>query len=217
MLYDDAMDKASKEVIEYIESEILPKYAGIGGHTDEHIRQVMTRSMMFMEQAGDVNPDMVILIAAYHDLGRLIDNETHNFESAKMLRKDEFIKARFDVEEIETMAQAVEDHRSSLGHEPRSIYGKIVSSADRNPDLDTAMKRSYDYHKHLEPDEPEDDLIEACRAHLRRKYSPDGYAAGTMYFDDPDFHDFLVQIEEVTRDPEDFRKRMKEFNKKRGK
>lgn len=211
------MDKVSKEILEYIEAEILPKYAGIGGHTDEHIRQVMERSMRFMEQAGDVNPDMVILIASYHDLGRLIDNETHNFESAKMLRKDKFLKKHFSDEEIEIMAQAVEDHRSSLGHEPRSVYGKIVSSADRNPDLDTAMKRSYDYHKHLEPDMPEDDLIEACRSHLRRKYSPDGYAADTMYFDDPDFHGFLVEIEEVTRDPKDFNKRMKEFNKKRGK
>lgn len=211
------MDKVSKEILEYIETEILPKYAGIGGHTDEHIRQVMERSMRFMEQAGDVNPDMVILIAAYHDLGRLTDNETHNFESAKMLRKDEFLKKHFSDEEIEIMAQAVEDHRSSLGHEPRSIYGKIVSSADRNPDLDIAMKRSYDYHKHLEPDMDEDDLIEVCRSHLRRKYSPDGYAAGTMYFDDPDFDGFLIQVEEATRDPEDFNRRMREFNKRRGK
>lgn len=211
------MDKVSKEILEYIETEILPQYSSIGGHTDEHIRQVMARSLHFMEQAGDVNPDMVILIASYHDLGRLVDNETHNFESAKILRKDKFLKKHFSDEEIEIMAQAVEDHRSSLGHEPRSIYGKIVSSADRIPELSTAMKRAYDYNKHLEPDMAEDDLIETCRAHLRKKYSPDGYAAGTMYFDDPKFNGFLVEIEEVTRDPEDFKKRMKEFNKRRGK
>ncbi len=211
------MKKPSAVILEYIETEILPQYSSIGGHTDEHIRQVMERSMRFMRQAGNINPNMVILIASYHDLGRLIDNERHNFESAKMLRKDKFLKKHFSSEEIEIMAQAVEDHRSSLGHEPRSIYGKIVSSADRNPDLDTAMKRSYDYFKHLSPDAAEDDVIEECRHHLRKKYSPDGYAANTMYFDDPDFHGFLIKIEEVTRDSEDFKKRMKEFNQRRKK
>ena len=211
------MKKASKEVLDYIETSILPRYGNIGGHTDEHIRMVMARSENFMQQADDVNPDMVMLIAAYHDLGRLIDNETHNFESAKMLRADEFLKARFTEEEINTMAEAVEDHRSSLGHEPRSIYGKIVSSADRNPDMETAMKRSYDYHKHILPEASEDEIIEQCRQHLRRKYSTDGYAANTMYFDDPHFNDFLKEVEEKTSSPEDFARAMRSLNKKRGK
>ena len=35
-------------------------------------------------------------------------------------------------EEIKTMAEAVGNHRASKGSEPRSVYGKIVSFADRN-------------------------------------------------------------------------------------
>ena len=211
------MEKASPEIRDYIEDVILPKYVGIGGHTDEHIRQVIDRSAMFMEQAGDVNPDMVFLIAAYHDLGRLIDNDTHNFESAKMLRADDFLKQRFTEDEIETMAQAVEDHRSSLGHEPRSIYGKIVSSADRNTNMDVALARVYDYNKHLHPDASEEEIMEDCRYRLRIKYSPDGYASGTMYFDDPNFKDFLIETEKVTRTIEDFTVAMQKVNKKRSK
>ena len=211
------MEKVSAEIQEYIENEILPKYAGIGGHTDKHIQQVITRSMRFAKQAGDVNIDMVYVIAAYHDLGRLVDDETHNFESAKMLRADKFLQAHFSADELEIMAQAVEDHRASLGHEPRSIYGKIVSSADRNANVEVMLSRVYDYTKHLHPDFTDDEIIEESRIHLREKYSPDGYAASTMYFDDPNFSGALKRVEEITRDFETFAKVMREHNAKRGK
>jgi uncharacterized protein len=211
------MENVSADIQKYIETEIIPKYAGIGGHTDEHIQQVITRSLRFAKQAGDVNIDMVYIIAAYHDLGRLIDDETHNYESAKMMRADDFLKARFSSEEIETMAEAVEDHRASLGHEPRSIYGKIVSSADRNTDVNAMLSRAYDYNKHLHPDFTEDETIEAVRIVLRKKYSPNGYAASTMYFDDPNFAGVLKRMEEITRDFETFAKIMREHNAKRGK
>lgn len=206
----------SPEVLKYIEDKILPQYGGIGGHTDAHIRQVMERSLHFAKQAPGVNIDMVILIAAFHDLGRLVDQKTHNIESGKMVRKDKFLKTYFSAEEIEIMAEAVEDHRASLGHEPRNIYGKIVSSADRNTDIKTAMGRVYDYCGHLYPDMSDLDLCEESRVRLREKYSPDGYAAGTMYFEDPNFAGFLVGIEEITRDPETFVARMHELNEERG-
>ena len=207
--------KPSAEVLEYIEKEILPQYSGIGGHTDAHIREVMERSLKFAEQAPGVNIDMVILIAAFHDLGRLVDNETHNIESGKMVRADKFLKKHFSDTEIEIMAEAVEDHRASLGREPRSIYGKIVSSADRNTDINKMLGRVYDYHRHLYPDMEEDQLIEESRVHLRKKYSPDGYAASTMYFDDPNFADCLTRVEEITRSPEGFLKLMQEYNENR--
>ena len=160
------MEKINPEIREYIETVILPKYGELGGHTDEHIHYVIDRSLRFQEQAPELNINMVYVIAAYHDLGRLIDNETHNFESAKMMRADEFLKAHFSAEDIETMAQAVEDHRASLGHEPRSIYGKIVSSADRNNSVEQGLSRAYDYTKHLHPDWSEDRVIENARVHL---------------------------------------------------
>ena len=115
--------EVNPEIKVYIEETILPRYKELKGHTDSHIREVIVRSLKFSEQAGDVNIDMVYVVAAYHDLGRLIDNETHNLESAKMLQKDEFLKNHFSAAEIQIMAEAVEDHRASLGREPRSVYG----------------------------------------------------------------------------------------------
>ena len=203
------------EIVEYVETELFPKYEKLKGHTLGHIKQVIERSLKFAEQAPGVNLNMVYVIAAYHDLGRLVDNETHNVESAKMLRADEFLKKYFSDEEIETMAEAVEDHRASLGREPRSIYGKIVSSADRNPNVESMLERAYDYNKLLHPDYDEDQLIEDVRIHLREKYAPDGYAAKTMFFKDDSFERMLKEVEEITRTPERFNKIQKEFNKKR--
>lgn len=203
------------KVIKYIEEEIFPKYKELKGHTLKHIEQVIERSLKFAEQAPGVNLDMVYVIAAYHDLGRLIDNDTHNIESAKMLKADKFLRKHFSDEEIETMAEAVEDHRASLGREPRSIYGRIVSSADRNPNSDDMLERCYDYTKLLHPEMSEDEIIEEARMHLRKKYTPDGYAAKTMYFKDEGFENMLEELERITRTPEEFNKIQKEFNEKR--
>ncbi|MBR3329093.1 HD domain-containing protein [Candidatus Saccharibacteria bacterium] len=208
------MDKVNMKIKNYIEKEILPKYKKLKGHTPEHIEEVILNSLGFAKQAPELNFDMVYVIAAYHDLGRLVDNETHNIESAKMLRADEFLKSHFTDTEIETMAEAVEDHRASLGREPRSIYGKLVSSADRYMDINTMLDRCYSYTKSLYPEISEDEVIERARTALRKKFSPNGYAAKTMYFDCPDFLKTLVKVEQVTRTPEKFNQTIKEFIQK---
>lgn len=210
-----SVGKISVKVRKYIETNILPQYENLSGHAGGHIAQVIQRSLEFAKQAPGVNLDMVYIIAAYHDLGRLVDNETHNIESAKMMRADKFLKENFSAEEVETMAEAVEDHRASLGREPRSIYGKIVSSADRNSTVESMLERAYDYNKLLHPDYSEDKIIEDVRVHIREKYAPDGYAAKTMYFKDPSFEKMLVEVERITRTPEGYAKVQREFNKKR--
>ena len=117
--------------------------------------------------------------------------------------------------EIKIMAEAVEDHRASLGREPRSVYGKIVSSADRNPNLESMLARAYDYNRLLHPEYTEAEMIEDVRKVLRKKYTPTGYAAKAMYFDDPDFEHLLVEVERITRSPEEFYQIQSEFNRSR--
>ena len=213
--YNQAMHTITPEIQQYVERCVLPRYARLKGHTMTHIEQVIERSLRFAEQAGDVNTDMVYVVAAYHDLGRLVDNGRHHLESAKMLRADAFLRSRFSPEEIETMAEAVEDHRASLGHEPRSVYGRIVSSADRNPDVESMLERCYDYTKLLNPGLTEDEIIEQARVLLREKYAPDGYAAKTMYFRDETFDAMLAEVARITASPELFAKVQREFNEKR--
>ncbi len=205
----------SPEVKRYIGNEVLPRYKELKGHSDSHITDVIKRSLMITQDLDDINIDMVYVIAAYHDLGRLIDNETHHLESGKMLRADETLKNFFNEDEIETMAEAVEDHRASLKGDPRSIYGRIVSSADRSCDVDEVLTRAYDYQSLLHPDRSEREKIEIIRAVLREKYIPGAYGAKKMYFPNPEYETFLKKIDDITATPERFYKVQTEFNRKR--
>ena len=49
------------------------------------------------------------------------------------------------------MAQAVEYHRASGGREPRSVYGKIVSEADRDIDPERIVQRVMAYGRFRYP------------------------------------------------------------------
>ncbi|MBQ6147744.1 HD domain-containing protein [Candidatus Saccharibacteria bacterium] len=203
---DKNLEKVSPKVREHIEKAVLPRYSELRGHTVDHIDYVIRRSLKFAGEIPEINFDMVYIIAAYHDLGRLVNNENHNFESAKMLLKDKFLAEKFSEEERRIMAEAVEDHRASLKREPRSVYGKIVSSADRNTEVSQAVKRSFNYSRALHPDYSVEKTIEDARVHLREKFGAGGYARGKMYFKDSEYEKFCEEIEEITKAPEEYLK-----------
>jgi len=206
----------------YIEDKIMPLYRTMAGHSDEHIRQVIWRGLNFAEQINEgvikvnnfaecpeskINYDMVYVIAAFHDLGRSVDDATHEKISAKMLLEDQELPKFFNPKQLNIMAEAIEDHRASNNHDPRSIYGKIVSSADRNTNVDVMLKRCYEAIRDEYSSETEDEVIEITRKVLRKKYGgKSGYAAKKIYFEDPDFEAALDKMELITRDPVDFRK-----------
>ena len=204
------------ELRKCIENEVLPKYSELSGHTNTHIAQVISRALSIVTKLDDVDANIVYTAAACHDLGRLVDDETHNVESAKMIMVDERLREFFTEEEIKLIADAAEDHRASLEGDPRSIYGKIISTADRDVDFDEMIRRSYDYARLINPSFNDDQVIEEARIHLREKYSPDGYGAKKVYFKDEDTVACFKRIEEVTRDPLKYREFVKEYNKKRG-
>lgn len=193
------------ELRQYIEADILTQYDAEAGHGLEHIQYVIRRSMRFGEKLPEVNLDLSYAIAAYHDIGRKIDNEHHEIESAKIFLADEKMQKFFDEAERKLIAEAIEDHRASSKHEPRSIYGRIVSSADRNTSVKQMLGRLYKYTKSLMPEAAEEEILESARIHLREKYSPDGYAAKKIFFSDPDYEECLVEVERITREPKIFK------------
>ncbi len=205
-----------KAIEKYVEREILPQYKKLSGHTTAHISQVIARSLAIVEDMPEINRDMVYVIAAYHDLGRLVDDDTHNIESGKMMAKDASLREFFSETELKTMIEAVEDHRASLKTDPRNIYGRIVGTADRDMDIDEMLSRSYDYTRLINPEMTDDEVIEEARLHLRDKFSPNGYGAKKMYFSTSEMKECFRKVEELTRDPLEYRKLMKDFNKRRG-
>lgn len=163
------------ELQQFIEREIIPLYATFDkAHQEDHARSVIEQSMA-LAPYYDVNHDMVYAIAAYHDLGLQEDRKTHHLVSGRMVREDMRLRQWFSEQEIETMAQAVEDHRASSGHEPRSIYGKIVAEADRLIDTDTIVRRTIQFGQKHYPTLDREAHIQRALDHLDEKYAEGGY------------------------------------------
>lgn len=159
----------------YIESAIFPRYKDFDpAHRIDHALQVIAESLKLAKHY-DVDERMVYTIAAYHDIGLCEGREQHHLVSGRMLRADERLHEWFTDEEIETMAQAVEDHRASLDHAPRSIYGRIVAEADRLIDPMTVLLRTVQYGLSHYPELDKEQHYQRYCEHLQEKYAEGGY------------------------------------------
>lgn len=159
----------------YIEQEILPRYDHFdAAHQRNHADEVIARSLALAEHY-EVNKDMVYAIAAYHDTGLSEGRDTHHLASGHIIREDNRLREWFNKEQIETMAQAAEDHRASSGHEPRSIYGKIVAEADRLITPEKVIRRTIQFGLDHYPELDKEGQYQRFRQHLLEKYSDTGY------------------------------------------
>ena len=162
-------------LIGYIEQEILPRYDHFdAAHQRNHAEEVIERSMA-LAQHYDVDENMVYAIAAYHDTGLCEGRDTHHLVSGRIIREDKKLQDWFDENQIEVMAQAVEDHRASSGHEPRSIYGKIVAEADRLISPEKVIRRTIQFGLDHYPELDKEGQYQHFKAHLLEKYSDTGY------------------------------------------
>ena len=114
------------ELQQYIEAEIIPHYDGFDkAHRRDHVEKVISESLA-LARHYDVDESMVYTVAAYHDLGLCEGRELHHVVSGRILLADAKLRQWFSEEQLAVMAEAVEDHRASSDHAPRSIYGRIL-------------------------------------------------------------------------------------------
>ena len=113
---------------------------------------------------------------------------------------------------IITMSEAVCDHRASMKDRPRSIYGEIVSSADRETRVDVQLQRMYEYRLTHYPDKSLDWMIEDTREYIFYKFGEEGYAIKKIYFDDPDYKKFIQDLTILSKDKERFKEKFLESN-----
>ncbi len=166
---------ASLDLVEYIETNILPKYATFDkAHSLAHVNSVIRRSKELVKTTGaDIN--MVYTIAAYHDIGMSGPRAIHHITGGKILAADAKLRKWFSPEQIKIMKEAIEDHRASASHAPRSIYGKIVAEADRDMTPDVVMRRTIQYGLANYPDLDYEHQWMRFKEHLDEKYSANGY------------------------------------------
>ena len=177
----------------YVFDEIVPQYAGFDpAHREDHALTVIEQAMELLdrmpgwlsEQPQEVRdtwrndvPDRELLFAAAacHDLGLVNGRERHHLDSGVIIRSDPRLLEWFSEEQIETIAQAAEDHRASGKSAPRSIYGMLVAEADRVIDGETIIRRTIQYGLTKYPELDREGHLDRAVTHLREKYGRGGY------------------------------------------
>ena len=166
------------ELEAFIEAEIIPEYKNFGrSHNVEHVRRVISNSLELAKFLGDgkIDEDMAYAIAAYHDLGMSGPREIHHITSGKILMEDSRLRKWFSPEQIQVMKEAVEDHRASSDHAPRSVYGRIVAEADRDLEPDVVFTRAIEYGLEHYPELGKEAQWRRFAKHMDEKYSSNGY------------------------------------------
>lgn len=165
----------SLDLMEFIEQNILPKYNAFDkAHNLTHVNRVIKNSLALAEKTGaDIN--MAYAIAAYHDLGLEGPRAIHHISSGKIVMADRRLRRWFSEDKIKVMKEAVEDHRASASHAPRSIYGKIVAEADRDLDPTTVFTRAIEYGLDHYPEKSYEEQWQRFMQHMTEKYSNSGY------------------------------------------
>ena len=170
------MQRDFDEIKRFLEETIVPQYDGFdAGHQRDHVHTVMAQAMQMAQHYPEADKCLLLTAAAYHDLGLANGREEHHIHSARIIRGDERLKQWFDDDEINIIADAAEDHRASSNHEPRTIYGRIVSEADRVINSDTIVRRAIQYGLAHEPELDREGQFNRLMDHMREKYAEGGY------------------------------------------
>ncbi len=205
-------DKINSDLYGYLNDFILPQYAlNDSGHNIEHIEYVVERCFRFAKQFEYVKYDILYTAAVFHDIAHHIDKKNHEKLSADIFYKDEIIKKFFNENEITIIKQAIEDHRASSEKEPRNIYGKILSSADRSTDVDDFLMRTHSYTLKHQPNITLQEQLDRAFFHTSEKYGSEGYAKNYVF--DEEYEDFKAEIMKFLENRVVFDKKYKEVNK----
>ena len=165
-----------EEIRVFVKREIVPRYDGFdAGHGRDHVQTVISQALSLAQYYPEVDKCMLLVAAAYHDLGLAFGRELHHIHSARIVREDERLQQWFSEDEINTIADAAEDHRASSDHEPRTIYGRIVAEADRIIDGETIVRRALQYGLKHEPGLDREGQYRRLMEHMREKYDYGGY------------------------------------------
>ncbi len=179
------------ELEKYIYEEVVPRYREFDdAHKEDHALTVIAQAMHLLEGRDEwvsshectdsfwltaVDENMLLAAAACHDLGLVNGRDNHHMDSGVIIRSDSRLAQWFTSEQIETIAQAAEDHRASGKGAPRSIYGMIVAEADRVIDGETIIRRTIQFGFKHYPDLDREGHIARAIAHLHEKYGRGGY------------------------------------------
>jgi uncharacterized protein len=163
------------EIMNFVERDILPRYNAFGhSHGIVHVQRVIRNALALVPATG-ADIDMVYVIAAYHDLGMEGPRAIHHITGGKILAADARLRRWFSPEQLRVMKEAVEDHRASASHAPRSVYGMIVAEADRDLEPQVVFSRTIEYGLENYRELDRQAQWERFASHMDSKYGANGY------------------------------------------
>lgn len=194
----------SIDLMRFVETQILPRYAQFDkAHNLSHANRVIKRSLDIAKKMGaDIN--MVYVVAAYHDLGLEGPRAIHHVTSSRILKNDSRLKQWFSQEQIRIMSEAVEDHRASASHAPRSLYGKIVAEADRDLNPEVVITRTIQFGLDNYPDKDKEEQWKRFCQHMQSKYSRNGYIK--LWIHGSENEENLSKLRQLIEHPEEMKK-----------
>ena len=214
MYFDDKLylKNVDKNLIEYIEKNIFPEYEkNDRGHGILHILEVIRRSFELKKSFNlDLDDNMIFTIAACHDNGKYIDHSIHEKIAAQRFYANDDFKNFFSDEQRKIIKEAIEDHRSSFEDTPRSDYGKLISSADRNSTIDIVFIRSFFVGQERTPDMTVDEFLDFTINRLRKRYSIE--KSENMFYDDEIYAKFLSDMRDLLQKDDMFKDRYCKIN-----
>lgn len=190
---------------DYVEKKVFPLWElNDKGHGPIHRTEVIRRIFALNETFQlNLNPNMLFVIASYHDVGKYIDHKKHHLIAAEKFMEDEKIKQFFTDNQRIIIKEAIEDHRSSKEDDPRSVYGKLISSADRNTTIEMVFIRSFFVAKDRMPDMNINEYLDYTVNRLINKYSEEN--PENMFFEDDIYKVFLKDMRDLLTRPDDFK------------
>lgn len=117
--YKDLINKA-KELISNIKDY---------EHNINHTLDVVEYTKELIDKLNiDIDVDICIISAYWHDVGRIKKDQGHELISALML-KDEMLKGNYDLEFIDKCYNAIINHKWNM--QPETNEGLIIKDADK--------------------------------------------------------------------------------------
>lgn len=213
--YDYYTKGVNPQIKEYIENNIFPDYAkNDQGHGILHILEVIRRSFALRDTLKlDLKDDYIYVIAACHDWGKYEEAKNgikHSIIAGKRFYSDKKFKEFFTTKERVLIKEGIEDHSSSLESEPRSDYGKLVSSADRNTSIRMVFIRSFFVGKRRNPEQLISDYLDYTYHRLSKRYSEED--SENMFFADETYEIFLNDMRQLLKDEKRFKNHYCEVN-----
>ena len=190
---------------EYIYSDIFPEYQkNDKGHSLIHILEVIRRAFELNKFLNlNLKDDLIFTISACHDNGKYLNHEIHEKIAGERFYNNDKFKDFFSEKERVIIKEAIEDHRSSNENEPRSEYGKLISSADRNSTIEIVFIRSFFVGQSRTPNLTVDEFLDFTLSRLRKRYSEEH--SENMFFEDEIYSKFLSDMRSLLKNEKEFK------------